>query len=302
MPTPMIGREAAEFWLKKGNYPKALLALRPLQKQEPKDAQIAFQIGFCLYKVGAYEEANSQLTRTLEFDPNHQEAKKLIERIQYNPDVEGSQKIPDNVFNDAIAKNRVLPKITCPQCNNEILKGCKECSVCGYIFPHYRLIKAFVSVAIVVGFFAAGRFYFLGAEAFYVPLPTPGLVAGFFVGFLQTSTTLFAAALLTNYAEPNKDWNFEWKLDLGASFLAALCMVPVNAYTYFLTTQISKVPGWGLFLIAPPIIEFVAALFLIWLFFQRKWIFLFLLILIYYCISPLIYVLFYPLRWLVSFV
>lgn len=302
MPTPMNGREAAEFWIKKSYYPKALLALRPLQKQEPDDAQIAYQIGFCLYKVGAYEEANSQLSRVLEIDPNHIEAKKLIERIQYNPVVEGKKNSKDDVLNAAIAKNRALQRITCPQCDNEILKGCKKCSACGYVFPHYRLIKAFISIAIVAGFLAAGRFYFLGAEAFYFSVPTLGQIAGFFVGFLQTSTTLFIAALLTNYAEPNKTWDFEWKLDLGASFLAALCMVPVNAYTFFLVREISKVPGWGIFLIAPPIIEFVAALFFVGLFFQRKWIFLFLLILIYYCISPFIYVLISPFRWLVRFV
>lgn len=302
MRTPMSGQQAADFWIEKGNYPKALLALRPLVKESPDDAQLFYQIGFCLFKVGQYEEAQHQLQHALECAPDHTGAQKLLGRIDYNPDAEGAHSIPDDIFNDAIATNRVLKRIACPQCGAELLKGARDCSHCKYVFPQYKLVKAITSVIIVIAFLAGGRYYFLGPDAFGWPEITFHDLAVFSVGFFQTVTTLFVAALLTNYAEPDKAWNFEWKLDLGASAFTALCVALVKTWTFFLIKEISKIPGWGIFLWGVALFEFFLTLFLVFLFFQRRFIYFLLLVLTYYCISPLFYVLFSPLRWLAGII
>ncbi|MDP8243667.1 MAG: tetratricopeptide repeat protein [Candidatus Hinthialibacter antarcticus] len=302
MPAPMSGQEAADFWIQKGNYPKALLALRPLVNESPDNANLFYQIGYCLVKMGQYEEAHQELQRALSIDPNHAEAKKLLDRVDYNPDAEGAHSIPDDIFNDAIASSRVLKRIACPQCGAELLKGARDCSHCKYVFPQYKLVKAITSVVIVIAFLAGGRYYFLGPDAFVLPMPTLNQTAGFFVGFLQTVTTLFVAALLTNYCELDKAWNFEWKLDLGASVLTAICMAPINMYAFLLIKEISKIPGWAIFLLGVRIFVFIATVLFLVLFFQRKIIYLVLLVLTYYCISPLFYLLFTPLRWLAGII
>ncbi len=302
MPAPMSGQEAADFWIQKGNYPKALLALRPLITESPNNANLFYQIGFCLAKVGEYEEAHQQLHRALSIDPNHAEAKKLLDRVDYPPDDEGPRSISADIFDEQIATIKALKRIECPRCGGKLLKGVKDCSHCGYLFPHFKLVKNIAAVIIVIAFLAGGRYYFLGEEAFGWPAITLHGLAVFTVGLLQTMTNLLAAAFVVNWVEADKAWNHEWKLDLGASAFTALCMVFVNLWVLFLTNQISTIPGWGLFLIGVWLFKLFVTLFLVYFFFQRRFIYFILLVLTYYCTSPLFYILFTPLRELASLI
>lgn len=242
-------------------------------------------MGFCLYKVGEYEEAMEALREALRLNPDHREAAALLNRLEYTARSREGQIDPLNL--DALAHGPRIKKKPCPECGFEMVRSASRCRECGYVFPHYRLFKLAAVVLVVLGFLVAGRYWIQTTYSIpdknpdaSVDIPTLFELFKFAYYFAAGVASAFGSILILNWTDPKKKWNEEWVLELQASVLLIVSFTLINALHYYLIT------GGGF-------IAFIAKFFLMYLFFRRNFIYTIGLIILYLNFAKLFSLLFF---------
>lgn len=305
MRAPLKGREAADFWLNKKNYTRALAALRGVVRDEGEDADSLSRMGFCLYKIGVYDEARQRLQQAVNLDPNHVEAGRLLSRLDYSgeePRDEGQSNSDETLqaMMDEMAAVKPLPKKQCPQCGTMVYKRSPKCKDCGYIFPHYRLLKLACAFSLLIVMLVGGRVYLYGG--LYTGGNPFSLSDWLLLGesIVRTVASLFAAALCVNYIDPERSLWQEWKLDLGASALLVFCIIPINWYKIMV---IGAASGTVYAILVPLVVNifvFLLTCFLMYVFFSRTLFYTLILAIFYILFNWFIFAVLYPVRYVIG--
>lgn len=125
-----------------GEYPEAMVKIRGVLMDHPDNAEMHYLLGGCLYRIKAYGEAAEALREAVRLNPEHAEARKLLDKAKIRLEDEKAERSTalsggwKNAEAAAAEMDRyALPKKTCPNCKNQVLRGAWVCGYCGSYFP-----------------------------------------------------------------------------------------------------------------------------------------------------------------------